>query len=98
MKRSFAGDAQAQFKLGVMYRTANLVNQSFENALFWLQKACDQGHVDALSNVAYMYKKGMGVEQDLLKAAEFYQQAADLGKKLICCFVFLHSYFLFFRL
>ena len=50
-----------------------------EKAVEWYLKASNQGNVDAMNNLGFMYEKGEGVEQNWQKAADMYQKAADKG-------------------
>ncbi|WP_198022325.1 tetratricopeptide repeat protein [Candidatus Odyssella acanthamoebae] len=47
-----------------------------------LQKAAEQGHAGAQSNLGGMYYKGEGVEKNAEKAVEWYQKAAEKGNAL----------------
>ena len=40
-----AGDAEAQFNLGVMYRVGRGVPQDYAQAVSWCRKAAEQGGV-----------------------------------------------------
>ena len=47
-----AGDADAQFNLGVMYRKGQGMEQDYKEAFKWWKKAADQGHaMDPWGNV-----------------------------------------------
>ncbi len=45
----------------------------------WYLRAAAQGNVDSLSNVAYGYEHGFGVDANGAKAIEFYTRAVDAG-------------------
>ncbi len=49
-----AGNAQAQFNLGVMYVQGEGVPKDDAKAVKWYQKAAAQGHADAQFNLAAM--------------------------------------------
>ncbi|MGZ4957669.1 MAG: tetratricopeptide repeat protein [Methylomonas sp.] len=74
------GDAQAQAKLASLYL---LGREGFEKdeklAAEWMEKAADQGLVDAQVVMAAMYDKGMGVAGDRDKATQWYEKAAAKG-------------------
>jgi Sel1 repeat len=59
-----AGDPEAQFRLGDMYRWGDLGPANFEKALYWYGRAAKQGNVDAMLGLAGMYGHGQGVPQD----------------------------------
>lgn len=74
------GNAEAQFKLGILYYQGKDVPENTHKGLALLQKAADQGYTPALYNLGLRYDHGgMGVEQDEAKAAALYQKAADQG-------------------
>ncbi|WP_288264747.1 tetratricopeptide repeat protein [uncultured Dialister sp.] len=62
-----------------MYENGRGVEQSYEKAAKWYQKAADQGDAVAQYNLGTMYKNGLGVEQSYKKAAKWYRKAADQG-------------------
>jgi TPR repeat protein len=64
-----AGDPQAQFMLGDMYRWGDFGAANYEKALYWYTRAAKQGNVDAMLGLAGMYGHGQGVPQD--KAAAY---------------------------
>ncbi len=47
-----------------------------------LRKAAEQGHADAQYFLGHCYHNGKGVEQDDVKAAEWWRKAADQGFEL----------------
>ena len=55
------------------------MEQDSKEAVKWWQKAADQGHANAQSNLGAMYEKGQGVEQDFKEAVKWLQKAADQG-------------------
>lgn len=74
------GNAQAQAKLASLYL---LGRDGFEKdeklAAEWMEKAANQGVVDAQVVMAAMYDKGMGVVGDRDKATQWYEKAAAKG-------------------
>lgn len=81
IKQSAAqGDALAQAKLASLYL---LGREGFEKdeqlAAEWMEKAANQGLVDAQVVMAAMYDKGMGVVGDRDKATQWYEKAAAKG-------------------
>ena len=70
------GDAEAQFKLGEMYREGQGVPQDDEAAVKWYALAADQGHAKARTNLGWMYKEGRGVRQDDEEAVKWFRLAA----------------------
>jgi TPR repeat protein len=62
-----------------MYRDGQGVEQDFEEAVKWCQKAADQGYAPAQYNLGVMYRQSEGVEQDFKEAVKWFQKAADQG-------------------
>ena len=53
------------------------VEPDIQKAFEWYQKAANQGHALAQTNLAYFYLLGIGVDKDEQKAFTLYQQAAN---------------------
>ena len=47
---------------------------------YYYEQAAKLGDVTGLSNMAYAYETGQGVEADLVKAVEYYSRAAEAGE------------------
>ena len=45
----------------------------FEEAMRWYELSARQGHAKAQFNIAFLYAYGQGVDQDMLKAYEWYR-------------------------
>ncbi len=78
-KEAEAGNAQAQFNLGVMYGIGKGVPKDAAKKVEWYQKAAAQGHADAQYRLGVAYRDGNGVPKDTAKAVEWYQKAAAQG-------------------
>lgn len=74
-----ANEPEAQFKLGQLYEFGKGVEQSFENALIWYQKAADSGLAAAQYNLGLLYEHGRGTEKNYKEAAKWYQRASEKG-------------------
>ena len=59
-----AGQADAQYNVGLMYRTGQGVAQDYREAMRWYAKAAAQGHAKAQTGLGAGYRKGHGVDQD----------------------------------
>ncbi|MCQ8118708.1 tetratricopeptide repeat protein [Methylomonas rosea] len=74
------GNAQAQAKLASLYL---LGREGFEKdehkAAEWMEKAANQGLLDAQVVMGAMYDRGMGVISDRDKATDWYEKAAKQG-------------------
>jgi len=72
------GNAEAQYLLGASYANASPPEQDYFKAERWLKAAAEQGHTDAMVDIAKLnlfYKK----ERDVKKAVRWYMKAADRG-------------------
>ena len=73
------GDADAQYRLGVMYGTGWDVVKDAAEAVRWLRLAAEQGHTNAQSLVGLMYRDGEGVARDYTEAVRWFHLAAEQG-------------------
>ena len=72
------GNPEAQYLLGASYANASPPEQDYSRAERWLKAAAEQGHTDAMVDIAKLnlfYKD----ERDVKKAISWYMKAADLG-------------------
>lgn len=74
-----AGDAAAEFLIGVKYTEGDGVPADLATAAVWYQKAADKGLAPAQYRLASLYEKGRGVTKDLPKAKAWYTRAAEAG-------------------
>lgn len=84
-KRAEAGDAEAQYALGVAYCRGQGVAQDFGDAVRWYLKSAEQGHPDAQCNLAMHYFKGEGVDRDMKKAVDWWKKSAEQGNAKAQC-------------
>jgi hypothetical protein len=63
------GFAQAQCKLGVLYRVGRELPQDYAEAAKWYRRGADQGYAYSMHNLAEIYEKGLGVREDAREAA-----------------------------
>ena len=59
--------------------TARGVPQDYAQALSWYQKAAEQGHPGAQTNLGVLYYKGNGVKQDYVEADKWFSIASANG-------------------
>ena len=78
-ERAKAGNAMAQYNLGLMYDKGEGVPQDKAEAVKWYRKAAEQGDADAQVNLGFMYGNGDGVPKDYAEAAKWYHKAAEQG-------------------
>ena len=67
-KLADAGDADAQWRMGVRYHTGAGVLQDDTLAVQWFLRAADKGHMGAQATLGAYYWAGRGVPQDLSRA------------------------------
>lgn len=81
---AIGGYAAAQFEMGLSaYYNKKLPEQErFQKALYWYEKAGQQGHAAALNNIGHIYECGIGVPRDCHKAFPYFQKAANEGNSV----------------
>ena len=77
--RAEAGDAVAQYNLGVLYYDGIGTERNYKEALKWFRMAADQGDADAQNNLGIMYYHGHGVGKNYSQAFHWYSLAAEQG-------------------
>lgn len=78
------GDAEAQYKLGMLYQDGYKdgtieVAKSPTDAAKWLRKAADQGNGLAQRQLSGLYMNGVGVEKDQVLALMWMKLAVKSG-------------------
>ena len=73
------GDAEAQYKVGGMYRRGSFVPQDYQEARKWYRLMAEQGDAGAQNNLGVLYTFGRGGTQDYQEAAKWYRLAAEQG-------------------
>ena len=74
-----AGNARAEYRLGVCYAKGLGVARDFGRAAQWLRKAADQGYARAENDLGILYDQGRGVAADPAQAAQWFGKAAARG-------------------
>ncbi len=77
-----AGDADAQYNLGVLYVNGEGTPQDFDEAYRWYHLAAEQGHPMAQAVLGGMYFFGRGILKDDLEAVRWYRRAAEQGNEV----------------
>lgn len=77
LEKANAGDAPAQYAVGMRYERGQDVKQSFAEASKWFQKAADQGVTLAQLRLGEHYQYGRGVPLNLAEATKWYRKAAE---------------------
>jgi TPR repeat protein len=65
--------------LGTLYLHGDAPPQSAQMALFWYDRAAEQGNVAAYANLGAMYAEAQGVPQDVIQAYTWFFLAAENG-------------------
>ena len=73
------GDAEAQYRIGLMYNYGKGYPQDRKQGLAWLRKSATQGHVAAQQELGVIYVNGEGVPKDDKEAVSWFRKAADQG-------------------
>ena len=82
LKRSAEqGNAEAQYKLGLMYDIGKEVDQDYQKAFEWYEKSANQGLASSQSRLGSMYRYGKGVDINHAKASEWYWKAYEQGNE-----------------
>ena len=76
------GNAEAQYRLGLMYDMGEDVNQDYSKAFEWYEKSANQGLASSQSKLGSMYRYGKGVEVNHAKATEWYFKAYEQGDEI----------------
>ncbi len=74
-----AGDAEAQFGIGMMHQFGRGVAQDLAEAATWYRRAAEQGSIRAQMQLAGMYARGDGIGRDWAEAVAWWRKAADRG-------------------
>lgn len=75
------GDADAQYRLGLMYYNGKGVPQDYDLAFKWTKLAANYGLPIAQTNIGAMYLFGNGVSKDTDKALDWFLKAANQNEK-----------------
>ncbi|MES1927019.1 SH3 domain-containing protein [Salinisphaera sp. T31B1] len=74
------GNANAQYNMGVLYDEGYGVEQNYDTARSWYEKAAAQNYAKAEHNLGIMYQAGHGVSADPDQAAQWFKRAAEHGE------------------
>ena len=75
-----AGNAAAQFNLGMLYLDGKGVPQDNAEAAVWLRRAADQGYAKAQHNLGALLGSGKGVKRDYEQAYMWMSLCAASGE------------------
>ncbi|WOJ89825.1 tetratricopeptide repeat protein [Methylocapsa polymorpha] len=78
-ERAEAGDAAAQFELGLRFAEGRDRPRDLKLAAQWYEKAALQGLAKAQYRLATLYERGLGAPRDMARAVNLYLAAAAQG-------------------
>jgi hypothetical protein len=73
------GNAEAQYRIGLMYEFGRGYPQDKPKGIAWLTRAANQGHTGAQQELGVIYNEGDGVARDDARAVAWFRKAAELG-------------------
>ncbi len=79
VSRAEKGDADAQNKVGIMYRNGFGVAKDDATAVKWFRTAAERGDAYGQINLGWTYASGQGVLKDYAAAVKWYEKAAKQG-------------------
>lgn len=79
MAAAQAGQADAQYALGLRYFNGDEVAENYAESAAWFERAADQGHAQAQNHLGRYYHAGLGVEQDREQALHWLEAATQSG-------------------
>ena len=74
------GNAEAEFKVGVMYERGEGIPSQPKQAVNWYRKAAEQAYAHAQNALGMLYAKGQGVLQDYVQAHMWLNLASAAGE------------------
>ncbi len=78
-KAAEAGNATAQYDMGLAYERGEGVEINLKKAFEYYTKAAKQGHAGSTYILGFFYNVGKYVDVDLKKARQYYKKAAEMN-------------------
>ncbi len=78
LKAAMRGSLEAQVNLGICYSQGLGVEQNYEEAIKWFQRAAEAEHPAGKMNLAISYYEGEGVEQDKEKGGAAFNRGCPI--------------------
>jgi TPR repeat protein len=84
MKKAVAGDSRAEERVGIAFlsRETGSSRTNDNQSFVWMSKAATQGDVLSQLHLEWMYRVGIGVQEDQTKSFNWNLKAADQGDAL----------------
>ena len=79
VKKAEAGDAKAQYDLGICYYEGTGVEKDWGEVVKWFTKSAEQGNQYGQCNLGNCYYECKGVEKDWGEAVKWYTKSAEQG-------------------
>lgn len=79
LPRAYDGDAQAQYRLGLMFDAGTGITEDAGEAVYWLTHAAELGHAGAQYRIGHAHLTGRGVPKDRNRAIGWWRLAAGNG-------------------
>ncbi len=73
------GDAEGDYKVGMMYLNGIGVTENAQEAFSWLLKAANAGNARAQFRLGVLYENGLGVDKNAVTSVEWFAKAAAQG-------------------
>mgnify|MGYP000451084870 CR=1 FL=1 len=74
-----AGDADAQWALGYLYKSGMGVPLNYAEAVRLFRLSAKQGHSAAINSLGTMYSNGWGIDKNKTEGIKLYQKSAEMG-------------------
>ena len=73
------GVSVSQYNTGVNYSIGRGITKDLEKAIYWYQRASEQGHSKAPFNIAIFYSDGINIEANPKLALDYFLIAEERG-------------------
>ena len=83
VKSPFSDPYDDQETKAGQYRRGFILEQNYNEAVIWYQKAANQGHTQAQINLGVLCAKGMGTEQDSITAYMWFTIAHSVSESFV---------------
>ena len=83
-KASSMGVYEADYYLGICYKTGRGVAKDQVEAMKWFRKAAERGYAKAQCQLGFCYAKGEGVAKDAKESLKWFRKAAEQGDGPAC--------------
>lgn len=76
LQSASAGNAGAQYQIGILHLNGEGGVPNYGEALRWLHLSADQGFADAQAELGHIYRSGVGIPVNLTESANWFRLAA----------------------